>query len=86
MPVVIQKIKSGTITAPQEITYYFREIDVITNDDEENDLTVTFYDRSGVQSGSFVIKPGESLNDVEFPGSKIGFAGTKVNARYILLG
>ena len=79
-------IKCGTLTSTQDITFAYSEIDTISNDDPDNDLTLTLYDKKGANVGQFVIKPEETLNDVNFTGSKIGFAGTKVNARYILLG
>lgn len=85
-PAAYTNIKCGSADSEQEITFAFREINTISNDDTENDLTITLYDTTGASAGQFIIKPDETLNNVGFAGSKIGFAGTSISARYILLG
>lgn len=79
------QIKCGAVTQTQEVTFAFKEIDTIVNDSIE-DLTVEFFGESGGTVGTFVLKAGESINDVNLKGSKLKFSGTEVNARYILLG
>lgn len=79
-------IKCGSLVAAQEVVFDFTEIDTISNDDKDNDLTITLYGTGGSLAGTFVLKPGETINDVNYSGSKIGFSGTTVNARYLLLG
>lgn len=79
------KMSSGTVTQTKDVIFTFSEIDTIANDSTQN-LTLDFYDKGGAKIGSFVLKEGESLNDVHLKGSKIHFSSAQVNARYILLG
>lgn len=79
------KMSSGTVTQTKDIVFNFSEIDTIANDSPQ-DLTIDFHDKAGSKIGSFVLKEGESLNDVHLKGSKIRFSSSQVNARYILLG
>ena len=81
---VATSAKGGTITTESDVLFNFSEIDFLTND-SESDLTVTITFESGTTTA--VLKSGDSLNDVELKGSKIGFASTgTINARYLLLG
>lgn len=81
------EMKSGSTTSAEKISFSFKEVDFISNDSDENDLTVKFYKSDGAEeAGSITLKPGESINDLHFSGGAIEFSGTGISSRYMLLG